>query len=194
MTPTKLLFGQMLLVLVIVLAGMWLATQWVAAMLGYQEALGLCWFRLSDWPIYKPWALFVWWYHFDAYAPAVFDKAGSLAAASGLIACGTAIFGSVLRARQARHVTTYGSAQWADRREIARAGLARASGIMLGQTGSTYLRHDGPEHVMAFAPTRSGKGVGLVVPVKRRASMAASTRRSAWSSRLIASTPQRGTR
>ena len=30
--------------------------------------------------------------------------------------------------------------------------------------GEDYLRHDGPEHVMAFAPTRSGKGVGLVVP------------------------------
>ncbi len=29
---------------------------------------------------------------------------------------------------------------------------------------SRYLRHDGPEHVLAVAPTRSGKGVGLVVP------------------------------
>lgn len=27
-----------------------------------------------------------------------------------------------------------------------------------------YLRHDGPEHVIAIAPTRSGKGVGLVLP------------------------------
>lgn len=27
-----------------------------------------------------------------------------------------------------------------------------------------YLRHDGKEHVLAFAPTRSGKGVGLVIP------------------------------
>ncbi|HQS96280.1 MAG TPA: IncP-type conjugal transfer protein TraG [Novosphingobium sp.] len=27
-----------------------------------------------------------------------------------------------------------------------------------------YLRHDGPEHVLCFAPTRSGKGVGLVIP------------------------------
>src|SRR5690606_38816822 len=34
----------------------------------------------------------------------------------------------------------------------------------LGRLGGRYLRHDGPEHVMAFAPTRSGKGVGLVVP------------------------------
>lgn len=27
-----------------------------------------------------------------------------------------------------------------------------------------YLRHNGPEHVLAYAPTRSGKGVGLVLP------------------------------
>ncbi|WP_407290555.1 type IV secretory system conjugative DNA transfer family protein [Klebsiella quasipneumoniae] len=27
-----------------------------------------------------------------------------------------------------------------------------------------YLRHNGPEHVLTYAPTRSGKGVGLVVP------------------------------
>ncbi|NVN48231.1 type IV secretory system conjugative DNA transfer family protein [Asaia spathodeae] len=27
-----------------------------------------------------------------------------------------------------------------------------------------YLRHEGPEHVMVVAPTRSGKGVGLIVP------------------------------
>jgi type IV secretion system protein VirD4 len=27
-----------------------------------------------------------------------------------------------------------------------------------------YLRHNGPEHVLCYAPTRSGKGVGLVMP------------------------------
>ncbi|MFO0702013.1 MAG: type IV secretory system conjugative DNA transfer family protein [Nitrospira sp.] len=27
-----------------------------------------------------------------------------------------------------------------------------------------YLRHSGPEHVLTYAPTRSGKGVGLVIP------------------------------
>ena len=35
---------------------------------------------------------------------------------------------------------------------------------MLGRFGRHYLRHNGPEHVLCFAPTRSGKGVGLVVP------------------------------
>ena len=36
--------------------------------------------------------------------------------------------------------------------------------MVLGQTARQYLRHDGPEHVLCFAPTRSGKGVGLVIP------------------------------
>jgi type IV secretion system protein VirD4 len=27
-----------------------------------------------------------------------------------------------------------------------------------------YLRHKGPEHMLVFAPTRSGKGVGIVIP------------------------------
>ena len=35
---------------------------------------------------------------------------------------------------------------------------------MLGRWRGAYLRHNGPEHVLCFAPTRSGKGVGLVVP------------------------------
>ena len=37
-------------------------------------------------------------------------------------------------------------------------------GVLLGRWRGDYLRHDGPEHVLCFAPTRSGKGVGLVVP------------------------------
>src|SRR3546814_916691 len=49
-------------------------------------------------------------------------------------------------------------------REIDRAGLPGDTGVFLGRQRGRYLRHDGPEHVMAFAPTRSGKGVGLVIP------------------------------
>lgn len=39
---------------------------------------------------------------------------------------------------------------------------------MLGLIGDRYLRHAGPEHVMAFAPTRSGKGVGVDATVADR--------------------------
>src|SRR3982074_601335 len=71
---------------------------------------------------------------------------------------------SVLRAREAKRVTTYGSARWAETREVREAGLLGDEGVLLGRWRGEYLRHDGPEHVLCFAPTRSGKGVGLVVP------------------------------
>jgi len=163
-TPTKLLIGQILVVFAIVIAGLWAATQWAAAMLAYQPELGPAWFMAGSTPVYRPWALFPWWYHYDAYAPHVFDKAGALAGASGFIGCGAAIAGSLWRARQSRHVTTYGSARWARPNEIERAGLYGDAGVFLGRSRGRYLRHDGPEHIMAFAPTRSGKGVGLVIP------------------------------
>ncbi|HEV2898612.1 MAG TPA: conjugal transfer protein TraG [Pseudaminobacter sp.] len=164
MTPTKLLIGQIAVVFAIVLLGVWASTQWCAHMLAYQEQLGAPWFLAAGWPIYTPWKLFVWWFQFEAYAPEVFDQAGMLAAASGLMGCTAAIAGSLWRARQRGLVTTYGSSRWATKREIERAGLFRPAGVFLGELQDRYLRHDGPEHVMAFAPTRSGKGVGLVVP------------------------------
>jgi len=71
---------------------------------------------------------------------------------------------SVWRAREAKNIETYGSARWATPVEIRGAGLLGPDGVVLGRLDPDYLRHDGPEHVLCFAPTRSGKGVGLVVP------------------------------
>jgi type IV secretion system protein VirD4 len=164
MTPTKLLIGQIFIVFAIVIAGVWAATQWAAFQLGYQVQLGEPLAVLFGTPVYRPWKLFEWWYHYEAYAPDVFNRAGVLAGASGIMGCAAAIVGSLWRARQNRLVTTYGSSRWANKREIEGAGLFRAAGVFLGRLGGQYLRHDGPEHVMAFAPTRSGKGVGLVIP------------------------------
>jgi type IV secretion system protein VirD4 len=61
MTPTKLLIGQILIVLAIVVAGLWAATQWAAAMLAHQPELGLPWFTFRGIPFYRPWSLFGWW-------------------------------------------------------------------------------------------------------------------------------------
>jgi type IV secretion system protein VirD4 len=165
--PTGILFGQIIVVLAAVVAGVWTATQWTAVALGYQVRLGSAWFELWDVPIYPPWKLFEWWYFYDAYAPSIFLRGGTIAASSGLVATGAAIGMAVWRSRLAKRVTTYGSARWAERREIAEARLTQPTGVFLGREPSkdgSYLRHEGPEHVMAFAPTRSGKGVGLVVP------------------------------
>ena len=164
MQGTSVLFGQILAVFGIVIGGTWGATQWTAAQLGYQLRLGAPWFDLSGTPIYHPWRLFEWWYFFDAYAPDVFLRGGAIAACSGFASAMVAIALSVWRARQSKLVTTYGSARWALPAEIQRSGLTGPVGVFLGRKSGDYLRHEGPEHVMAFAPTRSGKGVGLVVP------------------------------
>ncbi|PHZ84018.1 conjugal transfer protein TraG [Paremcibacter congregatus] len=164
MTPTKILIGQMLITFLVVIGTLWAASQWAAFMLGYQARLGVPWFSIFDYPVYYPWRLFEWWYAFEVYAPAVFYKAGGLAAAGGIMGTFVAIIGSLWRAREQSRVTTYGSARWADKSDIRQAGLLKPKGVFLGQYDGGYLRHDGPEHIMTFAPTRSGKGVGLVIP------------------------------
>jgi type IV secretion system protein VirD4 len=46
------------------------------------------------------------------------------------------------------------------RTTVDRSGKTKTTVQRLG----TLVRHDGPEHVFCFAPTRAGKGVGLVIP------------------------------
>ena len=164
MQGTNVLFGQIAVVFGIVIAGVWAATQWTAAALGYQLRLGSPWFDFFSTPVYHPWRLFEWWFLFDAYAPRVFDTGGAIAGGSGLLGVVVAIGMSIWRSRQSRLVTTYGSARWASAQDVRKAGLTQSTGVFLGQHDRQYLRHEGPEHVLTFAPTRSGKGVGLVVP------------------------------
>lgn len=85
MTPTKFLIGQIVLVFAVVILTTWAATQWAAHMLGYQFGLGPAWFHLGGLPVYYPHRLYNWWYAYDAYAPEVFAKAGSLAAGGGFL-------------------------------------------------------------------------------------------------------------
>ena len=94
----------------------------------------------------------------------IFEEGAYIAASGGIAAVVVAIAMSVWRAREAKRVTTYGSARWAETQEVREAGLLGHDGALLGRWRDDYLRHDGPEHVLCFAPTRSGKGVGLVVP------------------------------
>src|SRR5437667_2904904 len=85
-----------------------------------------------------------------------------------------AVFAAIIVAvRRARRLTgptdTHGSARWATRADLDAAGLVgRNGGVYVGawpdERETLYLRHDGPPHVLAFAPSRLGKGVGLVLP------------------------------
>ncbi|WP_417519123.1 type IV secretory system conjugative DNA transfer family protein [Marinobacter sp.] len=62
----------------------------------------------------------------------------------------------------------HGSARWAKLRDLKKARLFRKDGVVVGGWPTWFgrireLRHDGPEHVLVWAPTRTGKGVSLIL-------------------------------
>ncbi|RAX56589.1 conjugal transfer protein TraG [Helicobacter monodelphidis] len=65
--------------------------------------------------------------------------------------------------------TLHGSAHWATKREIEEMGLlGNENGVFVGgwKENNTlhYLKHNGAEHLICIAPTRSGKGIGIIIP------------------------------
>lgn len=78
----------------------------------------------------------------------------------------SALLGGVLVAAilLSRRRPLHGAARWASGSEQRRAGLRADRGVILGRSDGGFLIADGPEHVMLYAPTRTGKGVGVVIP------------------------------
>jgi len=63
--------------------------------------------------------------------------------------------------------SAYGGARFASRGDLARHGLLRdaPNGLTIGKIGNTLIRLGGPQHALLCAPTRSGKTVGVAIPV-----------------------------
>ena len=154
----------------------WVCTEYVASQLGFQAALGEPLLAIGPWKLYSPIDWVVWYGRWNGLAVPVVQRAFHAAAwvcSTGALVIAVYI---VYRHRQNRELiaqesaTVHGSAHWASAAEVEKTGLLGNSGVYVGAWKDThgrnirYLRHDGPEHIMAFAPTRSGKGVGLVLP------------------------------
>jgi type IV secretion system protein VirD4 len=58
----------------------------------------------------------------------------------------------------------HGDSHWADMSEIKKMGLRSKHGVLLGKFQKKFLIVDGYQHLLLFAPTGSGKGVGFVIP------------------------------
>lgn len=146
-------------------AGLSVATQVFAWQYRYDEFLGVQFYG-----VYPPWSILAWASMAYDVAPGMFIGAGSV----GLLIIGVLLLGfffsRVLAANTGRqNPYLYGSARWAEEEEVERAGLMNQEGVFVGgwrETGGKcrYLRHDGNQHILCFAPTRSGKGVCLVIP------------------------------
>jgi type IV secretion system protein VirD4 len=82
---------------------------------------------------------------------------GAMAALAGAAMLGLALLNSL-------RPPLYGAARWATESELRGAGLRAATGILLGHAAGRPLVLGGSEHVLLYAPTRTGKGVGVVIP------------------------------
>ncbi|SPE27260.1 Type IV secretory pathway, VirD4 component (fragment) [Burkholderiales bacterium] len=84
---------------------------------------------------------------------------------------GYGIVPALVASKLRRHRGLHGDARFASAREVRKSGLlarqaprASEAGILLGRWGNRYLSLPGQEFVMLSAPTRSGKGVSIVIP------------------------------
>jgi type IV secretion system protein VirD4 len=144
-------------------------TRLLAPMLG---ALGAAAFAWSLGPLYTPFHLFLWARRLtgnEAAAEFWRESFVLLAIAAGTVAVVTVVVVAVVARRLHPQSDLHGSARWATAEDVKAAGLLGDSGLILGGLAgrkgkARTLRHDGPEHVFVFAPTRSGKGVSLVLP------------------------------
>lgn len=165
------LIGAVYLILyVCVLNG--LCTQFIAYRVAYHRALGAPLFG----NIYSPFAWWDWMFKFYDYAPQSYTYAFIFFALGILVGMLVYVLWVGFKSRSSRkHDDLHGSARFADMDDVQDSGLLpqegkSGQGVYCGafddpETGNIhYLRHDGPEHICALAPTRSGKGVGLVIP------------------------------
>ena len=153
------------------------ATQFVAWFFSYQAALGAPLLRIGNFGLYQPfqWAAWVLRHGSEANAVTRFGVLiGPLIICIGtVLSFGFVYWQNLRRTRKLSEGTSdlHGSARWATEKDMVDAGvLNQTEGVYIGgwydptHQALKYLRHDGPEHVLAFAPTRSGKGVSLVIP------------------------------
>jgi type IV secretion system protein VirD4 len=162
--------------------GLQAATQLFASDMRHHELLGA---YVGD-HLYAPWAIVGWAARWYPHYPDAFMRAGGL----GITVAGAGLIGVLICKMVAANTARpndylHGSARWAGKKDIQAAGLLprprkwheilrglpplATRGVYVGawldgKGKLHYLRHDGPEHVLTCAPTRSGKGVGLVVP------------------------------
>ncbi len=182
-------YSHIITCLTLTLANVWVTTQYVAHSLGYWSQLGRPIWFLDGYPIYAPWQWFVWAYHHESIAPKVFEQASWITYGFFFLMVGVMMLLAIARNRRKGDRGTYGSARWAETQEMKKAALCEDAGVVLAQSsdaefscyikekeqdfelawkmeklGKHLIRHSGPEHIFCFAPTRSGKGVGMVIP------------------------------
>jgi type IV secretion system protein VirD4 len=150
-----------ILVILAFAACVW-TTQSIARAYGYHADLG----GVLTGRIYAPWMCFVW---NSRYTHEVIERATIQGLCVFFIPFAGLVLYTIMFGRKPKgNLNIHGSARWATLEEIGKMSLLGGVGVYVGgflqKNRILYLRHNGPEHILAFMPTRSGKGVGLILP------------------------------
>jgi len=108
--------------------------------------------------------LTTWWVYWNYYQDdAEIVKRLKIAAGLAAIICyGITLF--IIRDLVREVRSLHGDARFANSSEIAASGLLGSTGIIVGKWKNMFLLYASMQFVLLAAPTRSGKGVGIVVP------------------------------
>ena len=136
LTPALLAFG----------AAPWLAAMLFAMFVGAKHYMPAYLEYVQMWRTYSP----------SPHYRALLMFAGAIPFALGVFFVLLPIF--------TRRPALFGDAHFGDETEVRAAGLRAASGVILGRFHGRLLRAQGQLGVLLFAPPRSGKGVGFVIP------------------------------
>ena len=168
---TKIKIAAAIGLALVACTSMQVSTQVLAADSGYWN--GFADYEIAS-HIYYPWSIISWYQMYgddkDLFKQAI--EWGMISFTFGFlfIAIAVALAKSKLRGIE----TLHGSARWATDKDLYACSLLQKEdddkpyvyvGGYVDKKGKMhYLRHSGPEHILCYAPTRSGKGVGLVIP------------------------------
>ena len=159
--------------LMVELMGSWAVSEMAAKQAGFPT-------HIPGWlggHLYMPWAGLQWIGenlitspHFEMLVLAEYGVTIPAAIAAGFITH-KVMSRKFKRKFDKQNLDLHGSARWANEEEMLKMNIWKQNqGVYIGgyenpKTGKLeYLRHNGPEHILVAAPTRSGKGVGLVIP------------------------------
>ena len=151
----------------------WYATQGMAEECGYSGILGDC-LSIGELKIYPPYKYYLWQQDKELIKaiPEIIRSYAGLPYLGFVIGAGF----TYICAKNLKVETSHGSAAFATAKEIDDAGLGKyedkkshkikTSGVVVGVNpyNKHLMLHDGVEHILLIAPTRSGKGVNTIIP------------------------------
>jgi len=140
-------------------------TQSVAHSMGYPRAFGDGIADLGRHRIYAPWSIVSWSQTWGQRYPKAFASAEALAFGSFAL---PALMAVGLSRKRQRRSAKFGEDAWGDEADLEAAGLIdpkqRPAGRVIGSAGGKRLTYRGIEHSIVIGASRSGKGVGHVIP------------------------------